>query len=69
MNDEIQQEYKEFMTVEEVAQYLGVWKDTVYRYIHDVKKPLPSMKISRKKILIKKIDLDIWLEDSKKEQK
>ena len=62
MNDE----YKEFLTIQEVAEHLGVYRDTVYRYIHDIKKPLPSMKISRKKILVKKADLDIWLEEFKK---
>ena len=55
----------EFMSVEEVAKYLGVWKDTVYRYMRDEKKPLPAMRISRKKILIKKVDLDKWLEEGK----
>jgi excisionase family DNA binding protein len=62
MNDE----YKEFLSIKEVAKYLGVYRDTVYRYIRDIKKPLPAMKISRKKILVKKIDLDSWLENHKK---
>ena len=62
MNDE----YKEFLSIKEVAEYLGVYRDTVYRYIRDIKKPLPAMKISRKKILVKKIDLDNWLENHKR---
>ena len=64
MNDE----YKEFLTIQEVAEYLKVYRDTVYKYIHDIKKPLPYMKVTRKKILIKKVDLDIWLEDFKKSE-
>jgi excisionase family DNA binding protein len=58
-------EYKEFLSIEEVAEYLGVYRDTVYRYIKDVKKPLPAMRISRKKILVKKVDLEKWLEETK----
>jgi excisionase family DNA binding protein len=58
-------EQKEFLSISEVAEALGVYRDTVYRYINDIKKPLPSIKISRKKILVKKEDLDKWLEDQK----
>jgi excisionase family DNA binding protein len=58
-------EYKEFLSIEEVAEYLGVYRDTVYRYIKDIKKPLPAMRISRKKILVKKVDLEKWLEETK----
>ena len=61
----MQEIYKEFLSIEEVAEYLHVYKDTVYRYIKDIKKPLPSIKISRKKILVKKVDLDNWLEEQK----
>jgi len=65
MLEENDKNYEEFMSIEEVAKYLGVWKETVYRYIHDTKTPLPAMKISRKKILVKKEDLKKWLEDRK----
>jgi len=60
-----QTDYKEFMTVTDVAKYLGVYRDAVYRYMEDIKRPLPAMRISSKKILIKKLDLDVWLERSK----
>jgi excisionase family DNA binding protein len=63
--EENSQEYQEFLSIEEVAQYLHVYRDTVYRYIKDIQKPLPSIKISRKKILVKKVDLDNWLEEQK----
>jgi len=59
------QEYQEFLSIEEVSRYLRVYKDTVYRYIKDIQRPLPSIKISRKKILVKKVDLDNWLEEQK----
>jgi len=59
------EDYQEFLSIEDVAKYLGVYRDTVYRYIHDIKKPLPSMKISRKKILVRRSDLDEWLESYK----
>ena len=61
MNDET----KDFLTLQEVTAYLGVSDSTIYRYLNRYKKPLPSMKISRKKILIKKVDLDKWLEELK----
>jgi excisionase family DNA binding protein len=61
----MQEIYKEFLSIEEVAEYLHVYKDTVYRYLKDINKPLPSIKISRKKILVKKVDLDNWLEEQK----
>jgi len=57
--------YKEFMTIDEVAKFLGVYRDTVYTYIKEIRKPLPAMKLSRKKILVKKADLEKWLEDKK----
>lgn len=61
----MENEYKEFLTIQEVAEYLGVYRDTVYRYIKDIKKPLPAMKISKKKILVKKVDLENWLNSTK----
>ena len=55
-------DYKEFMNILEVTKYLGVHTSTVYRYLRDIKIPLPSIKISRKKILVKKADLLDWLD-------
>lgn len=60
------QEMVEFLNVSDVAEYLGVKEVTVYRYINRHKRPLPSMKVSRKKILVKKVDLDNWLEEARK---
>ena len=60
------QEYKEFMDLEEVAKYLGVSISTVYRYIRDRKNPLPTFQISKQIIRVKKVELDIWLENYKK---
>lgn len=60
------QEVVEFLNISGVAEYLGVHEVTVYRYIKRYKKPLPSMKVSRKKILVKKVDLDNWLEEARK---
>jgi excisionase family DNA binding protein len=58
-------EVKEFFSLQDVASYLKISDSTVYRYINRYKKPLPAMKISRKKIVIKKVDLDKWLEEQK----
>lgn len=54
-------ENKEFLSLGEVAKYLGVHITTIYRYLKDGGKPLPSMRLSKKKILIKQTDLKDWL--------
>ena len=59
--------YKEFLDLEQVAEYLNVHISTIYRYIRDIKNPLPTFNISRKIIRVKKDDLDRWLETYKKE--
>lgn len=53
----------EFMDLEEVAGYLKVSLSTVYRYINSKDNPLPSFKISKKNILVKKYELDVWVEN------
>jgi len=60
------EDYKEFMTLSEVAEYLGVHINSIYNYLKEGGKPLPSIKISRRKILVKKSDLKNWLEDHRK---
>lgn len=64
--DNNSQEVVEFLDISAVAEYLGVKEVTVYRYIKRHKRPLPSMKISRKKILVRKEDLDNWLEEARR---
>jgi len=44
--------------IDEVAQYLKVTKDTVYRWI--AKKQMPAIKIG-KKWLFRRNDIDVWL--------
>lgn len=44
--------------IEEVAQYLKVTKDTIYRWID--KKGMPAIKIG-KKWLFRRNDIDAWL--------
>lgn len=56
---------QEFLSVKDVAKYLGVQEMTVYRYLQRYKRPLPSMKLSQRKILVKKEDLESWLNESK----
>jgi len=60
------QEVVEFLTVQEVMTYLGVSESTVYRYINRYQRPLPVMRISSRKILVKKVDLENWLEEARK---
>lgn len=64
-NKNLSQEFKEFLTVSEVTKYLGVNQDTVYRYMNRHKRPLPRMRISNRKILIRTEDLKNWLEEVK----
>lgn len=66
MNDN-NNEFKEFLTLEDVAEFLGIHISTVYRYIHDKKNPLPTFRISKQVIRVKKVELDKWLETYKKE--
>ncbi len=60
------EEYKEFMTLMDISEYLGIHINSIYTYIHEGGEPLPSIKISNKKILVKKKDLINWLEEHKK---
>lgn len=54
-------ETKEFMDLPEVAQYLGVSLETVYRYIRNKSPALPAIKISSKRLLVNKKELDAWI--------
>ena len=58
--------YHEFMDLEEVAEFLAVSMTTLYKYIHAEEDPLPSFRISRRNIKVKKADLDNWLESRRK---
>lgn len=68
MEQKSTEEYKEFMSLKDVTEYLGVHINSVYNYINDGGKPLPTIRISRKKILVKKADLEKWLEEKKNEE-
>ena len=61
-----QEEYQEFMDLQEVADYLGVHVNTIYKYIKDKAHPLPTFNITDRIIRVKKADLDIWLETYRK---
>ena len=55
-------------TPEEAADYLKVSMATIYRYINpaETPNPLPSYKVSKGVVRIKKSELDKWIIDSKK---
>lgn len=59
-------DYKEFMSISDVAEYLGIHANTVRSYLRQAKKPLPKIKINDRKIYVKKEHLKTWLEDKKK---
>ena len=55
----------QFMTVEEVAQWLKVSTMTIYRYLKDEKNPLPHIYLSDQTIRIPWEQFHIWLESKK----
>lgn len=55
-----------YMTVEEVAQYLGFKKQTIYDKVHD--KQIPFHKIGLKAVRFKKAEIDGWVEEQSKEE-
>ena len=52
------------MSIEELADYLGESKRTIYRYIQSGDCP-PYIRITRKNIKFDKKDVDAWLESKK----
>lgn len=60
--------YKEFLSLEEVAEYLGVHINTIYKYLKDEQNPLPTFRISERIIRVKKSELDAWLKAYKEEK-
>lgn len=59
--------YKEFLSLEDVAEYLGVHINTVYKYMKDGDRPLPTFRISGRILRVKKSELDEWLKSYKDE--
>jgi len=51
----------QLMTLEEVKEYLQIDLSTVYRYINREENPLPSYKISRNNIRVRKDELENWV--------
>ncbi|MDP2982881.1 MAG: helix-turn-helix domain-containing protein [Candidatus Latescibacter sp.] len=52
------------MSIEELAEYLGETKRTIYRYIQSGDCP-PYIRINKKNIKFDKKDVDDWLESRK----
>ncbi len=52
-----------YMTVEEVAQYLGFEKQTIYNKVHT--NAIPFHKIGLKAVRFKKAEVDAWIERQK----
>jgi excisionase family DNA binding protein len=52
------------MSIEELAEYLGESKRTIYRYIQSGDCP-PYIRITKKNIKFDKHDVDAWLESRK----
>lgn len=56
-----------YMTVDEVAQYLGFEKQTIYNKIHN--NQIPFHKIGPKAVRFKKAEIDNWIEKQKIEER
>jgi excisionase family DNA binding protein len=54
---------KEFLTVEEIADYLGLSKSAVYKITS--KKEIPYYNPGGKKIYFKKTEVDAWIESGR----
>ena len=52
------------MSVEELSEYLGESKRTIYRYIQTGDCP-PYIRLTQKNIKFDKADVDTWLESKK----
>ena len=52
------------MSIEELAEYIGESKRTIYRYIKSGDCP-PYIRLTRKNIKFDKKDVDAWLESKK----
>lgn len=63
MIDKNTEEYKEFMDLQGVADFIGVHINTVYKYIRDDVRPLPTFQISDRVIRVRKVELEAWLEE------
>ena len=50
-----------FMTVAEVAEYLNLTRQGVYKLINRIDNPLPAIKISSQTIRISSDNLEAWL--------
>ncbi len=59
--------YQEFISLDQVAKYLGVNVSTIYRYMKDETNPLPTFQLSEKTIRVKKSELQDWLENYRRE--
>ena len=55
-------DYQEFMDLQEVADYLKIHINTLYKLIRLEENPLPTIQISERILRIKKSELDEWLE-------
>lgn len=55
-----------YMTVEEVAAYLGYEKQTIYNKVHTNAIPFP--KIGPKTVRFKKAEVDAWIERKDKQK-
>ncbi|KJD34176.1 hypothetical protein PK35_04450 [Tamlana nanhaiensis] len=54
---------KEFMTVDEIADYLGLSKSAVYKITSN--KEIPFYNPGGKKIYFKRVEVDTWIETSR----
>ena len=57
----MQQEDHEVLTPQEAADYMKISLSTLYRFLDHPDNPIPSYKLSRSIIRIRKSELDAWI--------
>jgi excisionase family DNA binding protein len=53
---------QQYLTVKKAAEYLGVSRDTIYRWMRDCVDPLPHLKFGKKSNRIIQSQLDGYVE-------
>jgi len=62
MGDRDQIITREYLTLKDLASYSGLCVRSLRGYLKDSSHPLPCFRVNRKKILVRRTEFDIWLE-------
>ena len=57
---------REWLTVDQLSEYTGMAKNTIYQYVHETRIPFHKIPNSRK-LIFKRREIDSWIMGEKKE--